>query len=293
MVRLASGASLSRHDVGWTAVAALCFLVPSLALASTIGPELPTLGGALIGAFAFIALLPRRTPRVLDLRQILSDLAPYVLILLLVLLTRLIGPLQDALGGFSIGWRLDAIYTGTFQPLYHPGTALVFGLVLGAIASGETRVLPAAGMAALRRLLPVALALLVMLTLSRLMVHAGMIDALATAAASVGPAWPIVAPLVGALGTFITGSATASNILFTQLQVSTATNLAYPTSLLAAAQGFGAAIGNVVAPHNIIAGSATVGLTGREGDVLARTLVPCLLYAVLGGLVTYLGLYLF
>ena len=44
-----------------------------------------------------------------------------------------------------------------------------------------------------------------------------------------------------------------------------------------------AAIGNVIAPHNIIAGSATVGLAGREEDILARTVKPCILYAGLGG----------
>lgn len=292
MVRLAAGATLSRYDLGWTALAALCFVVPSLVLASVIGPELPTLGGALIGAVVFVLCLPRRSPRSFDPRQILSDLAPYLLIVVLVLLTRLIGPVQDSLSALSLEWVLDDIYSGAFQPLYHPGTALFIGLILGAMASGEQRALPAALVAALQRLLPVALALLIMLTLSRLMVHAGMIGALASAASSVGPAWPLLAPIVGVLGTFITGSATASNILFTQLQVSTAGQLAYSAPLLAAAQGFGAAIGNIVAPHNIIAGGATVGLTGREGEILARTLIPCVLYALLGGVITYLGLHL-
>jgi lactate permease len=125
-----------------------------------------------------------------------------------------------------------------------------------------------------------------MLMLSRLMVHAGMIDSLAAAAAGVGPAWPLLAPFVGVLGTFITGSATSSNILFTEFHVTTADKVNLPAANLVAAQGFGAAIGNIMAPHNIIAGSATVGLTGREGEVMARTARPCLIYATLGGLVT-------
>lgn len=54
------------------------------------------------------------------------------------------------------------------------------------------------------------------------------------------------------------------------------------------AQGFGAAVGNILCPHNIIAAGATVGLAGREGEVLRRTLVPAIVYASLGGLLAWL-----
>jgi len=132
----------------------------------------------------------------------------------------------------------------------------------------------------------VTAALLAMLMLSRLMLHAGLIGTLEQAAVqSVGAAWPWVAPAVGALGSFVTGSATASNVLFTTLQAQTATALSLPVTSIVAAQGFGAAVGNIVCPHNIIAGAATVGLAGREAEVLRRTLLPCLLYLALGGAV--------
>ncbi|MEM7667445.1 MAG: L-lactate permease [Pseudomonadota bacterium] len=289
MVRLADRSPLSRRDVGWTLAAGLCFLLPSLGLAWLTGPELPTLGGALIGAVAFVMLLPRPGRLELNLRQLSQDLAPYAIILALVLLTRLIAPVQGALSAVSMGWSFGGSYSGTFQPLYHPGTMLLLGLVFGSAITRRADLLPGALLAALRRMAPVALALLVMLALSRTMVHSGMIDELAAAAAGVGPLWPVLAPLIGMFGTFITGSATASNILFTELQVTTATQLALSAPLLVAAQGFGAAIGNIVAPHNIIAGSATVGLTGREGEVLRRTVVTCLIYAVLGGIVVLLA----
>ena len=292
-VRLAASGPLSRKDVLWTALAALCFLIPSLVIAALVGPELPTLAGALIGGAVFIAVLRRgQGPTGLNFRSLVADLSPYLLILLLVLLTRLIPPFQQSLSGITLSWTLGENYSGSYQPLYHPGTMLFAGLLLAAIAKGQGAVLRGALIAALNRLLPVALALLVMLALSRLMVHSGMIASLAAAAASVGPAWPIIAPFIGVLGTFITGSATASNILFTDLQVSTAQSLSLPVPSLIAAQGFGAAIGNIIAPYNIIAGSATVGLTGREGEVLERTLLPCLLYAGAGAAVSFLAIYL-
>ncbi len=144
---------------------------------------------------------------------------------------------------------------------------------------------------ALTRLVPVSMALLAMLGLSRIMVHAGMIETLATsAAASAGSAWPVFAPFVGVLGTFVTGSATASNILFTEFQQSSAEQLGLSVPALLGIQGFGAAVGNIVAPHNIIAASATVGLAGKEGDVLRRTAPVMLGYTLLGGLLAlYFG----
>lgn len=291
MVRLASSAPLTRNDLKWTALAALCFALPSMALAGLTGPEIPTLGGALIGAAVFVMLLRRKHPGPrLDLRGLLPDLSPYLFILFLVLVTRLIPSLQETLSGFSLNWTLREAFSGSFQPLYHPGTILFLGLGLSAVVTGRAQILPGALTAALRRMVMVALALLIMLALSRLMVHSGMIATLAAAAASTGPFWPLLAPMVGILGTFITGSATASNILFTELQMSTAESLSLPASWLVAAQGFGAAIGNIVAPHNIIAGSATVGIVGREGAVLSRTAWPCLAYAAAGGGIIYLAL---
>lgn len=128
-----------------------------------------------------------------------------------------------------------------------------------------------------------------MLGLSRVMVAAGMIDTLAKAASDLtGSSWPLVAPIVGALGTFITGSATASNILFTDFQVVTARTLAVPILPMVGAQGFGAAAGNMIAPFNVIAAAAVVGETGNEGAVLRTTLWVAAGYLVAGGVLAFL-----
>jgi lactate permease len=130
----------------------------------------------------------------------------------------------------------------------------------------------------------VALALVLMLDLARLMVHSGLLAALQGAAvAGVGAAWPWWAPAVGALGSFVTGSATASNLLFSPLQADTAQALGLSVPWVLAGQSLGAAIGNLVCPHNLIAGAATVGLVGQESALLRRTVGPCLLHLALGG----------
>jgi lactate permease len=287
-VRLAGDGRLSRSDIGWTLLAWVSFAVPSVALAALAGPELPSLGGALIGLVLFAIVLRRKQNGTLpDMAALARDLAPYAAILALVLATRLIGPVQETLSALALSWSLDNRFSGSFAPLYHPGTLLFAGLALGALATGRSAAITPAITGALGRIVPVALALLAMLALSRVMVHGGLISTLAEAAATTGALWPLFAPLIGVLGTFVTGSATASNILFTEFQTGVADTLAYPPVALAAAQGFGSAIGNIVAPHNIIAGSATVGITAREGEVLSKTLGLCLAASLMGGALTF------
>lgn len=274
---------------GYVAAAAALFLLPMLAIAWWVGPELPTLGGALLGGVGFVALLRARgapaTAGDIGGADLARAAAPYLALIVAVLLTRLVGPLREALAGLELGWAWRETFRGSFQPLYHPGTMLLLSFGLGALwqraPAGEVW---AAMTGAARQLGGVALALVAMLGLSRILVHAGMIDALAAAAAqSLGGAWPLAAPFIGVLGTFVTGSATASNILFTDFQQATAQDVGLPVLLVIAAQGFGAAVGNIICPHNIIAGGATVGLSGEIGPVLRRTLGACLLYAALGG----------
>jgi lactate permease len=177
-VALAAPGPLRLRDVGWAAVAAICFFVPSVALAGLVGPELPSLGGALIGGAAFIVLLRRAGPRsgAARAKGLGADLAPYLAVLALVLATRLIGPVQDALSGFALAWTLPGGFSGSFAPFYHPGTLLFAGLGAAALATGRAGAVPGAIRGALASLLPVALALMAMLALSRLMLHAQFID---------------------------------------------------------------------------------------------------------------------
>lgn len=285
LIKLADKGPLTKQDFGWAILAALCFVSPSLAIAGLAGPELPTLGGALLGgaAFAMIVRRRQRTGALERTRLSMRDIAPYLLVLVAVLVTRLIPGISDALQSIAIEWTFDDEFTGSFAPLYHPGTLLMASLVVGAVVTRNASDIAPALIAASKRIIVVALALLAMLVMARLMVHAGMITALADQATRAGELWPILSPLVGVLGTFVSGSATASNILFSELQVGTAAALSLPATLMLAVQGFGAAAGNMIAPHNIIAGSATVGLKGHEGDVLRKTAFACAAYVFAAG----------
>jgi len=281
---------------GWALFAATAFLLPALAIAQWVGPELPTLGGALLGGLVF-ALVLRHRRRVAPTDQdaaLVAALAPYLLLLALILASRLVPLLRQALSEVVWAWSLPGGFEGRVAPLYHPGTLLFLALLAAALWRGDgAAALRGAAARAGARLPAVCLALLAMLLLARLMVHAGMIGALAEGAAGLaGNAWPLMAPAAGALGTFVTGSATASNILLVEFQLATAEALGLPILLMLAAQALGAAIGNAVCPHNVVAGAATVGLGGREtGAILRRTMGPTLAYLGLaGGLLLFLSL---
>jgi lactate permease len=190
----------------------------------------------------------------------------------------------DALRPVQVGFALWTSWRGTLLPLVHPGTLMMVALAVGVTVGGGS--MGASLRAAAWRLRSAAVALATMLLVSRLMVHAGMIDALQRAAVgTLGWGYALAVPLVGSLGSLVTGSATASNVLFAVLQRDAAGALGVDATWFLAGQGVGAAVGNIVCPHNVIAGVATVGLVGRESAVLRQTLLPCLLYALPGGVV--------
>jgi lactate permease len=283
----------------WAALSAALFLLPYFAISRFVGPELPTLGGALTGGLAFVVIWSCASMwggrRIEDqgavgVGRVIRAGAPYLFVVALILITRVVAPIREGLGRVRWEWTLFERFDGGFQVLYHPGTVLLVSFLLGAaVQRAHIRVLVAALVTAARQVAPVSVALLAVLVLSRLMVHAGMIDVLAQGAAgATGPLWPLLVPLVGALGTFVTGSATSSNILFTDFQEAAARQTGMASLDALGGQGFGAAAGNMIAPLNLLAGGATVGLVGREGDILRRTLPICLAYAVLGGVLTWL-----
>lgn len=108
---------------------------------------------------------------------------------------------------------------------------------------------------------------------------------------SVGNVYPLLAPSVGALGAFIAGSNTVSNMMLSQFQFGVATSLGISTAMVVAVQAIGAAAGNMVAIHNVVAASATVGLLGREGAILRKTFWPTVYYVLMTGTVAMIAIY--
>ena len=91
----------------------------------------------------------------------------------------------------------------------------------------------------------------------------------------------------------MTGSNTNSNIMFGALQLETANALGVGTVTVASIQSIGGSLGSAIAPAKVLVGTAIVGLSGREGEVMRRTIPYCLGIVLLTGLLAWVMLYAF
>lgn len=320
--------------------ASLAMTVPYVLLARFAGPEFPSLLGGLIGLALVMFtssrgfLMPKDPwdfgPRAtweerwmgsLDTDHlgdeaeahkrmgIVNAWTPYVIIAVLLLATRLITPLTDALRSDSafVTIPFDNLFgsgiSTSWQWLYSPGTVfIVTCLITYALHKMNGHQIRTTWQVAGKQLFGTAVALGFAVPLVRLLIRSGpdftnsdlasMPVTLAEGAAAVaGANWPLVAPWIGALGAFVAGSNTVSNLTFSLFQFATGNEIGVAPESVVAAQAVGGAGGNPVAIHNIVAASATVGLLGREGDLIRKTALVTAYYCIVAGGVSFLWIY--
>ena len=231
---------------------------------------------------------------------------PYILVVVLLVITRAVGPISSAIGnadygvevgnftiGIVLGWSniLGTEISNSIAWMSVPGFWLIVPALLSipifGMSGGEFK---SALSETASKLVSPFIALIFVIAMVQVMLQSavaptsidlGMIQALAQATANaLGPAYPFVAALIGALGAAMAGSNTVSNITFGGFQFEAAQQLGLPTQLIVGAQAVGGAIGNLVAIHNVVAALATVGLVGQEGRVMRLNLLPLLYYSI-------------
>jgi len=174
-----------------------------------------------------------------------------------------------------------------FQPLAG-GTAVLAATVISALT---LRVRPkaffAAGAKAIRQLRLPGLTVLFIVGLAYLYNYSGMAFTLGAAVARTGLIFPVVSSYLGWVACFLSGSDTASNLLFGNLQVAAAHQLHLSPVLMAVTNSSGAVTGKMISPQNIAIGVTTVGMVGQEGKVLHSTFWHSVLLAALIGLLAY------
>jgi lactate permease len=212
-------------------------------------------------------------------------LFPYGLLVAIVLAAQLLPPVHDLLGQVAVriqfpelttarGWVTPAGEGRTINVFGHAGALLIYAsLVTYGLFRRQGRYAPGAvrriARAVVRRAARSSLGIAAMVGMAVTMEHAGMTHLLADGVARVaGPAFPLVAPFIGALGAFMTGSNTNSNVVFGGLQQQVAALVGVSPLIILAAQTAGGAVGSLFAPAKIIVGCSTVGLGGEEGPVL-------------------------
>jgi lactate permease len=223
---------------------------------------------------------------------------PYFLLAILLVMSRLPQlPFRSFLTGISVSYEsiLGTGIAANSTPFYLPGSILLVVCVITYFLHGMNR--QQAGKAlgeSARMILSAGSVLLFAVAMVRVYINSGenFLDLAAMTivmaewvALKVGQVYPLFAPMIGALGAFIAGSNTVSNLMFSLFQFGVAENLSMSTTWILALQAVGAAAGNMIAIHNVVAASATVGLLGREGSVLRRTIFPTIYYLLFTGLI--------
>ncbi|MGQ9895874.1 MAG: L-lactate permease [Roseiflexus sp.] len=312
----------------------LAFTIPYTLTGILLGPEFPSLLGALVGLAIVVTaarrrfLLPKDTwdfapasewqPEWLGRIEIkLDDLTgkktmstwlawtPYLLVALFLVLTRLPQlPIGSTLRSvLKIEWSniFDTGITASTTPLYLPASILMTVVLITFFIHRMSRSeLRAAIGDSSKVILGAGFVLIFTVPMVRVYINSG-VNALGIAsmpismaewvAVNVGGIWPLFAPTIGALGAFIAGSNTVSNLMFSLFQHGVAERLLISGAAIVALQSVGAAAGNMIAIHNVVAASATVGLLGQEGTTLRKTAIPTLYYLLVAGAIGLIAIY--
>ena len=305
--------------------AGLAFTIPSTLTAVFLGAEFPSLIGGLVGLAIVIPAVQKGlfTPKKIwdfppvelwsegwmgslkvtinhqnQNMSLVTAWIPYVLIGVCLMLSRLsFLPFQGWLKSLrlSISSVLGTEIAINSEPLYLPGTVFLFVAIatyflhhmkvkafIGAISDSVTT------------LAGTTLVLAAAVPMARVFINSGFNNSefasmplvLADGAASLaGESWCLFAPIIGAMGSFIAGSATVSNMMFSLFQFGVATEIDTSGAVVSALQGMGAAAGNMICVSNVVAASSTVGLSGCEGLLIRRVLLPLIYYLLASGII--------
>jgi lactate permease len=315
--------------------AGLAFTLPYALTGIFLGPEFPSLIGALVGMAIVVPLakrgflMPKKAwdfaPKEQwpahwlgkisfkqDNNQAKKSMSltrawlPYLLVAIILVLSRVSTEFKALLKSLSFGFSNilgEVGISASVQPLYLPGGILFFVCILTLFLHQMKfkQVLDAAKQST-TTLVGAGFVLIFTIPMVRILINSGVngadLAAMPVAMASFvaqtfGDLYPLFAPSIGALGAFIAGSNTVSNMMLSQFQFEVANALSVSGALLVALQAIGAAAGNMIAIHNVVAASATVGLLGQEGRTLRKTILPTIYYVIAVGVLGFIAINVF
>ncbi len=307
--------------IGITVVASLSFLIPWIVVAKLLGPELPNIIGSIVSMISMIFMakifyketdsdyaISFKTMKKDDVSSLESEktswikafkaFSPFFFIFLLLIGTSKLFPtIYNALSVIETSLR---VYTGEgantlhFNWLHTPGVIILAAAFLGGFVQGVSffamiRIL----WSTVKKYTKTVITICSVLSIAKVMSYSGMVSHIANfLVIIIGPFYPLIAPVIGALGGFMTGSGTSTNVLFGNLQVETAKSLALNPVWMAAANVMGAGIGKMICPQSIAIGASAIGKNGLESKIL-KAIFPYFIFAlILAGAVCFVGSFL-
>ena len=285
-----------------TLMAGLSFGLPQIFVAKYLGAELPAIVGSVICMAVVITMAKifykdtaAKDVEKIPLKTAVMAWLPFILVFAIIILCSSLFP---AINGLlkQVSTTVQ-IYTGphgkpmTFYWLATPGTLIIIATYLGGLIQGvKFGAISAILGKTVKQMFKSAITIMSIVALAKVMGYSGMIGVIAQILVLVtGDFYPLIAPLIGALGTFVTGSDTSANVLFGGLQVEAANAIGMNPYWLAAANTAGATAGKMISPQSIAVATAATGIIGSEGKILQATLKVCAIYVIIIGLVVYFG----
>ena len=267
-----------------------------------MGAESPAIIGSILSIIVIVIYGKLTAPKEerarknpLRTKDILNAWSIYLLILLLIILTsplfpglrhtlennwvtRISLPVGDSTLNYTISW------------LTHAGVLLFIGTFIGGLIQGAgVKEMFTVLWHTVKQLKKTFITVICLVGLSTIMDTAGMIAVIATAlATATGSLYPLFAPVIGCLGTFITGSDTSSNILFGKLQASVAGHINVSPDWLSAANTVGATGGKIISPQSIAIATSASNQQGKEGEILKAAIPYALAYVVITGVIVFI-----
>lgn len=295
-------------------VIGLAMAVTQYALAAAGVWSLAGFGAGLAGLVVSVAygrvVTPRLRARTVGAAQtppcgrmpIAIALLPYLLVIAVVGLAELVRPVHMLLNGLQLSVVLPTTMTGrgwvtqggpsrAISVLGHPGALIAYVTAITIWLFRRWRYLDRETLTGVVRATaagatPASLGILWMVGMAAIMHQSGMTNALAQAMGGVSASgFALGAPLLGVLGTVVTGSTTNSNVLFGGIQAIAGGHVMASPLLALAGQIAGASLGSMLAPAKVIVGCSTTGLAGQEGRVIRSTIVPCFVIAGVVGVI--------
>ncbi len=288
--------------VGITLVSGITFAVPQIFIAKYLGADLPALVASICSMACTILMAKAMNKEKVETKEdkiglkegVLAWL-PYILLCGLILIASpLVPSINSLLAKASSNIHIytgDATSTTAFSWINTPGMMILIAtFIAGLIQKLKFTYMLDVLKRTVIQLKTSFITIMSIVAISKIMSHSGMTSSISFGLCAItGSFYPLIAPLLGAIGTFVTGSDTSANILFGALQTEAAKSLSIDPYWIAAANTAGATAGKMISPQSIAIATSATGLIGSEGKILSTTVKYCLGYVIILGLIVYFG----
>lgn len=288
--------------VGITLVSGITFAVPQIFIAKYLGADLPALVASICSMACTIFMAKAMNKEKVETKEdkiglkegVLAWL-PYILLCGLILIASpLVPSINSLLAKASSNIHIytgDATSTTAFSWINTPGMMILIAtFIAGLIQNLKFTYMLDVLKRTIIQLKTSFITIMSIVAISKIMSHSGMTSSISFGLCAItGSFYPLIAPLLGAIGTFVTGSDTSANILFGALQTEAAKSLSIDPYWIAAANTAGATAGKMISPQSIAIATSATGLIGSEGKILSTTVKYCLGYVIILGLIVYFG----